>query len=401
MTISRIESSLRRIAAVAHKELRQLVRDRLTLGMIVGIPSLQLILFGYAIQLDVRHIATVVLDRSRSPLSRKLVGELEATQTFSIRSRAGSEAEVQRMLEGGKVGAAVLVPPDLDRRLHRGQGAEISIIADASNPTVAAAVALTGEGFARRLTARLLPLAASRPGATAARSPPDDEQRMGPAPDRVRTEPVRIAVTPFYNPERRTAVFIVPGLVGVILTMTMMLMTALAVVRERERGTFEFLIATPVKRTEVMVGKILPYVAVGHVQIALVLALGRLLFDVPIAGSLLDLGAGALVFIGAMLAMGLVISSLAQTQFQAVQMAFFFFLPSMLLSGFMFPFEAMPRLAQWIGNLLPLTHFLRVVRGVLLKGAPLESLVDEIAAITAFLLGALAVSVAAFRKRLG
>jgi ABC-2 type transport system permease protein len=186
----------------------------------------------------------------------------------------------------------------------------------------------------------------------------------------------------------------------VILTMTMMLMTALALVRERERGTFEFLIATPVRRSELMVGKILPYLLVGHVQVGLVLALGWLLFDVPIHGSPLDLGLGALPFLAAMLAMGLAISSAARTQFQATQMAFFFFLPSMLLSGFMFPFEAMPEPAQWIGSALPLTHFLRIVRGVLLKGAPITALREEVFAILGFLVVALALAIATFRKRL-
>jgi ABC-2 type transport system permease protein len=186
----------------------------------------------------------------------------------------------------------------------------------------------------------------------------------------------------------------------VILTMTMMLMTALALVRERERGTFEFLIATPVRRSEVMVGKILPYLVVGHVQVALVLGLGWLLFDVPLHGSLLDLGLGALPFLAAMLSMGLAISSAARTQFQATQMAFFFFLPSMLLSGFMFPFDAMPEPAQWIGEFLPLTHFLRIVRGILMKGAPIAALRGEVFAILAFLAAALLLAIATFRKRL-
>jgi len=229
---------------------------------------------------------------------------------------------------------------------------------------------------------------------------PDDRHGFSIESDLVRTDPIRVAVLPFYNPERRTAVFIVPGLVGVILTMTMMLMTALAVVRERERGTFEYLIATPVSRSEVMVGKILPYLVVGHVQVALVLGLGWTIFDVPIHGSLVDLGVGALPFLAAMLSVGLVVSSLARSQFQATQMSFFFFLPSMLLSGFMFPFEAMPRPAQWIGEALPLTHFLRIARGVLLKGAPIESLGDEVLAIVAFMAVALGIAVATFRKRL-
>jgi ABC-2 type transport system permease protein len=392
-------ASLRRVLAIARKELRQLVRDRLTMGMIVGIPAIQLMLFGYAINLDVRGVPTAVLDRARSSLSRKLLGEIEATQTFRFRAQAGSEAELVQMLERSEVGAAVVIPPDLDRRLLRGRGAEISILTDASNPTVAAAVTVAGEGLGRTLSARTQPFVTGA-AAAAVRAPPRDRERYGPLPDVVRQEPVRIAVLPFYNPERRTAVFIVPGLVGVILTMTMMLMTALAVVRERERGTFEFLIATPVRRAEVMIGKISPYILVGHVQVTLILALGAFVFEVPLHGSLLDLGAGALVFIAAMLTMGLVISSLARTQFQAVQMSFFFFLPSMLLSGFMFPFEAMPVPAQWIGACLPLTHFLRIVRGILLKGAPIESLLGEIAAIAAFFVVALTIAVLTFRKRL-
>jgi ABC-2 type transport system permease protein len=397
--LRQIPLSLRRVLAIARKELRQLVRDRLTMGMIVGIPVIQLVLFGYAINLDVRGVPTAVLDRARSAASRKLVGELAATQSFAIRRRAGSEAELIGMLARSEVGAAVVIPPDLDRRLLRGRGAEISILADASNPTVAAAVALAGQGLGATLAARAQPFVTGESSA-ALRVPPDDRTRFGPVSDLVRPESVRIAVVPFYNPEQRTAVFIVPGLVGVILTMTMMLMTALAIVRERERGTFEFLIATPVRRTEMMVGKIVPYIVVGHVQVTLILALGAALFDVPIHGSLLDLAAGAAAFIAAMLTMGLLVSSLAKTQFQAMQMSFFFFLPSMLLSGFMFPFEAMPVPAQWIGATLPLTHFLRIVRGILLKGAAIESLLWEVAAILAFLAFALTVAVVTFRKRL-
>jgi len=390
---------VRRVLAMAHKELRQLARDRLTLGFIVGIPSLQLILFGYAINLDVRGVPTAVLDRSASTLSRRLVGELEASQTFHVVEDVFSEQQAFRMLENSEVGAVVVIPPDFDRRLYRGRGAEISILADASNPTVASAVALSGQGLARDLAARMQPFITGAPSA-ALQPARGTRTQTGPHADFVNPEPIRIAVLQFYNPERRTAVFIVPGLVGVILTMTMMLMTALALVRERERGTFEFLIATPVRRLEVMLGKILPYLVVGHIQVALVLGLGALIFQVPLNGSLVDLGIGSLPFLMAMLAMGLVISSVAQTQFQATQMSFFFFLPSMLLSGFMFPFDAMPRPAQWIGELLPLTHFLRIVRGILLKGAPIEALANEVLAILVFLGVALALAVATFRKRL-
>ena len=398
---SRARLALLRVAAVAHKELLQLVRDRLSLGFIVGIPSLQLLLFGYAINLDVRHIPTAVVDQSQTALSRKLIGELAATQTFTPSVAVRDEREAMRLLGASEVGAAIVIPPDLDRRLYRGRGAEISILADASNPTVAAAVAAAGEGLGALLASRAQPFVVPGQVSVALRPPPEDRARFGPEADAVREGALRIAVVPFYNPERRTPVFIVPGLVGVILTMTMMLMTALAVVRERERGTFEFLIATPVRRSELMIGKVLPYLVVGQIQVAIVLTLGALIFDVPIRGSLVDLALGAGVFVAAMLTLGLVISAPARTQFQAVQMAFFFFLPSMLLSGFMFPFDAMPEPAQWIGSVLPLTHFLRIARGILLKGAPLSALLDEVAAIAVFGAVTLTLAVWTFTKRIG
>lgn len=395
----RARDSWRRVVAMARKEFRQLARDRATLAMIVGIPAMQLVLFGYAINLDVRHVPTALLDRAASGLSRRLAGELVATQTFDIRRRVDSDVEAFRLLERSEVGAVIVIPSDLDRRLYRGRGMELSILADATNPTVASAVALAGEGYGRSLAARLQPFVTSgAPGAL--RMTRLDREAFGAQPELVRSAPAQVEVLPFYNPERRTAVFIVPGLVGVILTMTMMLMTALALVRERERGTFEFLIATPIRGAEVMVGKILPYLVVGHVQVAIVLLLGWTVFDVPLHGRLIDLGLGAVPFLAAMLMLGLVISSLVRTQFQATQLSFFFFLPSMLLSGFMFPFESMPEPAQWVGLLLPLTHFLHVARGVLLKGAGADALVVHIMAIAAFALVALGVAVATFRKRL-
>jgi ABC-2 type transport system permease protein len=393
-----IAGSVSRTLAMAGKELHQLGRDRLSVGLVVGIPSLQLVLFGFAINMDVRNVPTAVLDRSKSALSRKFVGELAATQTFRIERQVLDEREAIRLLERSEVGAVVMIPSDFDRNLYRGRGAQVSILADASDPTVANAVTLAGQGFGHELAARMQPFAIGEAGGGRASAP--DRAGRGPQGDLVRPESLRLEVIPFYNPERRTAIFVVPGLIGVILTMTMMLMTALAIVRERERGTFEFLIATPVRRTEVMLGKILPYLGVGFVQVALVLTLGVLLFDVPIRGSLLDLAIGTTPFLGAMLAMGLVISAVARSQFQAMQLSFFFFLPSMLLSGFMFPFEAMPEAAQSIGQVLPLTHFLRIVRGIVLKGAPLEVLGSELAAIGAFFATALLLAVATFRKRL-
>jgi ABC-2 type transport system permease protein len=395
----RLVASLRRTLAVARKELAQLSRDRLNIGLIAGIPSLQLVLFGFAINVDVRNVPTAVLDRAQSALSRRVLGELAATQTFRLERSVRDEREAIRLLEASEVGAVVMIPPDFDRHFYRGRGAQISILADASDPTVSAAVALAGQGFGRDLAARMQPFATG--GASAARQlVPLGRPSFGPRSELVLPEPISVEVLPFYNPERRTAVFVVPGLVGVILTMTMMLMTALAIVRERERGTFEFLIATPVSRTEVMIGKILPYLAVGFVQVGLVLALGVLIFSVPIHGSLVELAVGTTPFLAAMLSMGLLVSGVSRSQFQAMQLSFFFFLPSILLSGFMFPFDAMPEPAQWIGSVLPLTHYLRIVRGIVLKGAPLASLGDELAAIAAFFAGALLLAAATFRKQL-
>jgi ABC-2 type transport system permease protein len=388
-----VRRSLRRVLAVARKEFRQLARDRLTLGFVVGIPALQLVLFGYAIELDVRHLPTGVLDRSHTALSRQLVARLEATQTFRIERALADEREALRLLEGSELAAVVVIPPEFGARRTRDRGAEISVLADASNPTIASAVARASLGLEAWLRER--PALGSTERANRHRG-----DRAGPDADLVHAAPIEIHVIPFFNPEERTAIFIVPGLVGVILTMTMMMMTALALVRERERGTFEFLIATPIRSGELMIGKVIPYLVIGHVEVAVVLLLGALLFEVPIRGSLLDLGVGALPFLTAMLALGLVISSFSRTQFQATQMSFFVFLPSILLSGFMFPFEAMPRPAQWIGELLPLTHFVRVARGVLIKGAGIESLLPEVAATLAILAVALGLAVLTFRKRL-
>ncbi len=385
---------LRRIAAVTRKELRQLERDRMTLAFVVGIPALQLVLFGYAIDLDVRHVPTGVIDRSNTTLSRRLVERMEATQTFRVLRRLDDERAAMALLESSELGAVVVIPPDYGRLRGRGRGAEISVLADASNPSVASAVSRASEGLERWLREHpALASAERRAGAAPGRS--------GPEADLIHPSSIEIHVIPFYNPERRTAIFIDPGLIGVILTMTMMLMTALALVREREHGTFEFLIATPITRIELMIGKTLPYLLVGHVQVAVVLVTGTWLFDVPVRGSLIDLGIGALPFLMAMLALGLVISSFARSQFQATQMSFFVFLPSMLLSGFMFPFEAMPRPAQWIGEGLPLTHFVRLARGVLIKGGSIASLMPEVLALLAIFAVALGLAVLTFRKRLG
>jgi ABC-2 type transport system permease protein len=362
-------SSFARLFAVAAKEVRQLARDRITVGLIVGIPTIQLLLFGYAINFDVRGVSTAVLDQARTSLSRRLVGDLGATQVLGTIRQAGSERELRELIQRGEANVGIVIAPDLERRIAEGGRAAVQILVDGSQPAL--------ENVAVGLTA--IPLL-RRAGA--------------PAPPR----PVEIVVA--YNPAKRTAVQIVPALCGVILTMTMVIFTASAIVRERERGNLELLITTPVSVGELMAGKLLPYVAIGLIQTTLILALGYLLFDVPVAGRLVDLYLGALLFIAASLSLGLLISTVAQTQFQAMQMAIVTMLPSILMSGFMFPFEGMPKLAQWIAQLLPLTHFNEIIRGIVLRGAALSDMRPELAKLTVFLVVMMTLSIKRFRKRL-
>ncbi len=389
----------RRIIAVARKEFRQLMRDQLTLGFVIGVPAIQLLLFGYAINQDVRQVSTALVDHANSYISRQLVGHLEATQTFRITQRPASESEAMDMLKRGIVHVAVVVPPDYTRAYYRGRGAEISILVDATDPILARAVRASANGLMEQHNRRLQSFAV-RPGEGALRTP---RQRsfFGAEPDLIRTQFLRFAVLNFYNPELRSPVFVVPALLGVILTTTMILMTALAIVRERERGSFEFLIATPIRRLELMEGKILPYIFIGFIQIMIVVFTGLILFRVPVAGSLIQLGIASLVFISANLTLGLVISSVCSTQFQATELSFFFFLPSVLLSGFMFPFESMPKPAQWLGELLPLTHFIRITRGILLRGASLFDHYQGLLAMAIFTLVGFAAATMLFQKRLG
>lgn len=373
--------SRRRTMAVARKELRQLLRDPLTMGFVVGVPAVQLLLFGYAINQDIRHIPTGVVDHSNTSISRQLIGQLEATQTFRVTRRLETEDEARRLLERGTIKTAVVVPADYARAYYRGRGAEILVLADATDPILARAVRASANGLMKRHNQRLQRFEVGVEGGALRTSA--ERSSFGVEAELIRQKFLRFAVLNLYNPELRTPVFVVPALLGVILTTTMILMTSLAVVRERERGSFEFLIATPIRRGELMAGKLLPYIGIGFVQIVIVVVTGLLLFRVPVAGSLLDLAIVSLVFIAANLTLGLVISSITLSQFQATQLSFFFFLPSVLLSGFMFPFEAMPRPAQWLGEMLPLTHFIRASRGILLRGS---TLLDQIGAIGAMLL---------------
>jgi ABC-2 type transport system permease protein len=360
---------LERLIAVAGKEVRQLLRDRITIGLIVGLPTMQLLLFGYAINFDVRGVSSAVLDQSRTSLSRRLVGDLRATQVLGTIRQARTDRELRDLMQRGDANLAIVVPPDIERRIADGTRPALQILVDGSQPAL--------ENVAAGLAA--MPLL-RRPGARAA------------------VRPVEIQVA--YNPEKRTAVQIVPALCGVILTMTMMVFTATAIVRERERGNLELLITTPVSSAELMAGKLLPYVVIGLIQTTLIITLGWFLFGVPVAGRLVDLYLGALLFIAASLSMGLLISTIVQTQFQAIQMALVMMLPSILMSGFMFPFDGMPKLAQWIAQVLPLTHFNEIIRGIVLRGVRLSEMRPEIAKLLAILVVVLSLAMKRFHKRL-
>lgn len=388
----------RRIFSVARKEVRQLMRDVLTMGFVVGVPAVQLLLFGYAINQDVRNIKTAMVDHSNSFISRQLVGQLEATQTFHICKQVESEHKARELLQEGDVQVVVVVPPDYTRAYYRGRGAEISILVDATDPILARAVRASANGLMERHNRRLQQFAVTTEEGT--RRVPRHRTTFATEPDLVRERFLRFSVINLYNPELRTPVFVVPALLGVILTTTMILMTALSIVRERERGSFEFLIATPVRRIELMAGKILPYIGIGFIQIVIVVLTGLLLFRVPVAGSLIDLGIVSIFFIAANLILGLVISSVTSSQFQATQLSFFFFLPSVLLSGFMFPFGSMPAPAQWIGETLPLTHFIRAARGILLRGSSLFEHIPEIFAMLLFCIIGFFMATKFFKKRL-
>jgi ABC-2 type transport system permease protein len=331
------------------KEFVQMRRDRMTLAMMVGMPAIQLIVFGFAIRTEVRNLPTVVLDESRTSESRALVAQMENTGNFRVIGTVHGRRELEDRIEAGQARAAIVVPPDFARDLKRGHGAQAQVIVDAADP-MASAAALSGASLAAQVRVMELSGAAGR------------------AP------PLEVRVRPWYNPALRSEVYIVPGLIGVLLSMTMILITSLAVTRERERGTLEQLIVTPIDKTSMMVGKIIPFVLVGYVQMTIVLVLGRLLFRVPIRGSLPVLYGLTLLFVFASLGLGLFVSTLARTQAQAMQLSFMLLLPNVLLSGFMFPREAMPRAMQWVSAALPLTYYLRILRGVLLKGVGLQHL---------------------------
>ena len=359
------------------KEFIQMRRDRLTLAIMIAIPVVQLLMFGYAIQTDVRHIPTVVLDQSRTPESRDLIAAFENTGSFRIVTHVNGQSALDAAIARGEAQAGIIVPPTYARDLGRGLTATVQVVIDASDPlsSQSALAAAAGVGQVRNLGA----LAAAAGG---------------------RNVPIDVRVRPRYNPGLRSPNYIVPGLVGVILTLTLVLVTAMAIVRERERGTLEQLIVTPVTKTELMLGKIAPYIGVGVVQMTAVLTLGRFVFDVPLSGSLLLLYGVSLIFVIASLSFGLFISTLVKNQQQAMQVSFFFVMPNILLSGFMFPRAAMPALFRWFSVALPLTHYLQILRGILLKGVGLEAIWPQVLILCGFAVGLITLAVRRFHKTL-
>jgi ABC-2 type transport system permease protein len=374
--------SLSRIMAILSKEFTQLVRDRLTYAMIIGIPIIQLLLFGYAINSDPKHLPAAVLVQDQGQFSRSILGALQRSDYFDIRYASRSPAEMDRLIERGSVQFAITIPGDFTRRVVRKDKPQILVEADAADPAATSgAVAALAQLPQYALTSDL-----KGPLATAA-APPTPQ-------------PFEVVVHRRYNPESVTAYNIVPGLVATILSMTLVIMTALAMTREVERGTMETLLSTPVRPIEVMIGKLTPYVIVGIIQATLILTLARVLFGVPMAGGWPALIVGLFLFIVGSLSLGFLVSTVARNQLQAMQMGFFYFLPSILLSGFLFPFRGMPTWAQWIGTAVPVTHMLRIVRGSMLKGVGIADALQSLGALALFVLLVATLAVRQYRTTL-
>jgi ABC-2 type transport system permease protein len=371
--------SFERIGAVLRKEFIQLRRDRLTFAMLIGVPIMQLVLFGYAINSDPKHLPTAIVALDSSPFVRTIVRAAKNTDYFEF-VEVGTETEAERLIARGDVQFALVFPSDFTARLLRGESPPMAVYADATDP------AATGTAVS---ALQKLPQVALR------------NDLRGPlaklAPEQ---EPFQVIVHKRYNPEGLTNYNVVPGLMGVILTMTLVMMTAMGMTRERERGTLENLLATPVRPVEVMIGKIVPYVIIGYAQVLIVFSAARLLFHVPMFGNFGLLSAAIVLFIVATLGVGFTFSTIARSQMQSMQMTMFFFLPNILLSGFMFPFRGMPRWAQWIGEALPLTHFLRIVRGVMLKGAGLADVLPQTWPIGLFILVVAVIGLKRYRQTL-
>jgi len=371
-------TSLRRslVWPMLRKEFTQLRRDRLTFGMMLGIPLLQIVVFGFLVRTEVRDIPLAVVDDARTTESRDLVQRLLNTHNFKFAGQLASRDQIDATLQSGKASAVLVVPPDFSRDIARGTAASAQLVIDASDPLTASS-AISGAATAALATQAALS------GIIGGRAPP-----------------FTLVIRPRYNPALRDAVNIVPGLIGVILTITLVMIMSLSLVRERERGTLEQLIVTPISKTAVILGKILPFLGIGFVQVTVVLIAARVIFHVPSEGSLLLLYFFALLFMLGMLALCIFMSTLARTQTQALQLSLLIMLPSILLSGFMFPLAAMPRIARIAGSLLPVTHFLTALRGILLKGAGITALWPEALILTAVALVLITLSIRRFAKTL-
>jgi len=372
--------NFRRFCAMVVKEFIQMRRDRMTFGMMIGVPMLQLMLFGYAINSNPKHLPTAVYSQDNGVFARTIIWGMRNSSYFDIVSEPKNEKEIQTLLAENKVQFVVQIPVDFSRNVLRGEKPDLLLEADATDPTAV--------GYAIASMNQLTPVILNRD-----LTGPLTKLRGGSAP-------FNLVVQQHYNPENITQYNIVPGLMGVMLTMTMIIITGLAITRERERGTMENLLSTPAHPGEVIIGKIIPYIMVGYVQVFLILLASKFLFDVPMLGSVPLLVALTFLFIVANLAVGITFSTIAVNQLQAVQMAFFFFLPSLLLSGYMFPFRGMPGWAQVLGECLPLTHFLRIVRGILLKGNGLAECVPDLWPIALFVTVMLTIGIKRYRQTL-
>ncbi len=373
---------MRRLRALLIKEFIQMRRDRLTFAMMIGLPIVQLLVFGFAINTDVKHLPTAVYDQSMQQDSRDFLAALTASEYFDVTQVAGSHEEVAAAVESGKTKVGVIIPPDFAENLKHGRSAAVQVIVDASD-SMAASSAISAAQLVGQIKSQEIMIKRLQ-GVTGKKVDP----------------PFDVRIRPWYNPDFVTAFYMVPGILGIVLTMTMVMITSMAIVRERERGTLEQLIVTPMKTWELMLGKIIPYIVVGYVQATVALLVGIVVFDLPVRGSLGLLYLLTSWFIIASLALGVLISTLAKTQMQAMQMSFFIFLPSVLLSGFMFPRESMPLLFNWLGNLLPLTFYLQILRGIILKGVGISVLWTQILALTLFIAVVLAIAIKKFQKKI-
>lgn len=372
-----------RLLAIVKKEFIQMRRDKLTLAMMLLLPLVQLAIFGYAINTDVKHMPMAVYDMSSSEQSRRLVQYFTNSDYFEVTHRPDKYSQINELIDSGKVKVGLIILPDYSRNLKSNRSAHVQVLVDASDPIIASSALSTSTAIGNLISMEQLMKLLGHRGSFSLKDPP-----------------VVVEVRAWYNPSLVSAHYIVPGIIGVILTMTMMIITSMAIVRERETGTLEQLITTPIKSSELMIGKIIPYIVVGYVQVTIALTVGHLLFHVPVRGSILLLYLLVFIFIVCYLGQGLLISTIARSQQQAMQMAFFIFLPTILLSGFMFPREGMPKLAQYIGLIMPLTYFLQILRGIILKGIGINLLWQHVLPLLLFMFLTLFLSVQRFKKHM-